>query len=63
METAKYCNLRTLLQWDRAKAKETILKLQEDSKQIIADVEEEMVRLHGFKWEVRLPPSVPLCRH
>lgn len=54
METAKYRNLRTLLQWDRTKAKETILKLQEDSKQIVSDIEEEMIRLHGFKWKVQL---------
>jgi len=53
MESAKYRNLRTLLQWDRAKAKETILQLQEDSKQIVSDVEEEMIRLHGFKWKVQ----------
>jgi len=53
MEAAKYRNLRTLLQWDRAKAKETILRLREDSQLIVSDVEEEMIRLHGFKWEVR----------
>jgi hypothetical protein len=53
METNKYRNLRSLLQWDRTKAKETVLKLQEDSKQIVSDVEEEMIRLHGFKWKVQ----------
>jgi len=59
METAKYRNLRTLLQWDRTKAKETVLKLQEDSKQIVSDVEEEMIRLHGFKWKVKHRSPLP----
>jgi aprataxin len=63
METAKYRNLRSLLQWDRTKAKETILKLQEDSKQIVSDVEEEMIRLHGFKWKVQFVDHLcPLVR-
>ena len=53
IETAKYHNLRTLLQWDRTKAKEAIMQLQDDSKQIVSDIEEEMVRLHGFKWKVQ----------
>lgn len=64
METAKYHNLRTLLQWDRAKAKETILQLQEDAKQVVADIEEEMVRLHGFKWKIWLGfHAVPSMDH
>lgn len=54
METARYHNLRTLLQWDRAKAKKTLLQLQEDSKQVVAHIEEEMIRLHGFKWKIWL---------
>jgi aprataxin len=52
MESAKYKNLRTLLQWDRTKAKETIENLQADSKQVVADIEDEMMRLHGYKWKV-----------
>ncbi len=52
MESTKYKNLRTLLQWDRAKAKETIESLQADSEQVVADIEDEMMRLHGYKWKV-----------
>ncbi|KAG8841813.1 hypothetical protein FRB91_004657 [Serendipita sp. 411] len=52
MESAKYRNLRSLLQWDRERAKATVLRLQQDSKQIIEDIEDEMIRLHGFKWKV-----------
>jgi hypothetical protein len=52
MEVSKYRNLRALLNWDRTVAKETILQLQEDSKQVIEDIEEEMIRLHGYKWKV-----------
>ncbi|KAG8819519.1 hypothetical protein FRC19_009732 [Serendipita sp. 401] len=52
MESAKYRNLRSLLQWDRERAKATILRLQQDSKQIIEDIEDEMIRLHGFKWKI-----------
>ncbi|KAG8800102.1 hypothetical protein FRC18_008114 [Serendipita sp. 400] len=52
MESAKYRNLRSLLQWDRERAKATVLRLQQDSKQIIEDIEDEMIRLHGFKWKI-----------
>lgn len=51
MDSANYRNLRALLQWDREKAKETILRLKEDSKQAIIDIEDEMIRLHGYKWK------------
>ncbi|PVF98908.1 hypothetical protein CPB86DRAFT_704435 [Serendipita vermifera] len=52
MDASKYRNLRTLLNGDRTVAKETILQLQEDSKQVIEDIEEEMIRLHGYKWKI-----------
>ena len=54
METARYKSLQTLLRWDRDKAKETLLQLKEDSKQVVEDVEDEMIRLHGYKWQVRI---------
>ncbi|KAG8807915.1 hypothetical protein FRC17_004206 [Serendipita sp. 399] len=55
MDAAKYRNLRSLLQWDRARAKETILGLRRDSEQVIEDIEDEMIRLYGFKWKVLIP--------
>lgn len=51
MDSSKYRNLRAILQWDRERAKETILQLKEDSKQVLADIEDEMIRLYGYKWK------------
>jgi hypothetical protein len=63
MEAPKYKNLRTLLQWDREKAKEMILRLQEDAKQTVSDIEDEMIRLHGYKWKVRVSISFVVQGH
>lgn len=64
METARFKNLRTLLRWDRNKAKETIVQLQKDSEKVIEDIEDEMVRLHGYKWKIHIGfHAVPSMDH
>lgn len=45
-------NLRELLKCDREKAKEVIMDLYEESQKLRKVVEEEMVQMHGFKWDI-----------
>ncbi|KAG6832364.1 hypothetical protein H0H92_002632 [Tricholoma furcatifolium] len=56
-------NLRTLLNGDRAQAKQVIAALSEDAKALKKDIEGEMLKRYGFKWDIwtgfHAAPSLP----
>lgn len=45
-------SLSTLLRGDKARAKEVISALNEDAKSTRKEIEGEMMKRYGFKWEV-----------
>ena len=49
---ADLSSLRTLLRKDKARAKDIILAMKEDALSVQKDIETEMIRLNGFKWDV-----------
>ncbi|KAG5654504.1 hypothetical protein H0H81_001145 [Sphagnurus paluster] len=52
LEANELNSLKTLLNSDRAHAKQVISALNEDAKSVRKDIEEEMVKRYGFKWEI-----------
>lgn len=45
-------SLHALLKADKAKAKEVVTALADDARSAKADIEREMVKHYGFKWDV-----------
>lgn len=45
-------SLRTLLRRDKTKAKEVIVALKEEAKNLRTSIEEEMIDRYGFKWDI-----------
>ena len=50
---ARLTNLRTLLHGDKERARELLYHMKEDSERLIKEeIEPEMLRRQGFKWDV-----------
>jgi aprataxin len=45
-------NLQSLMKLDKEQAKRVITSLAEDAKAIKKDIESEMIKRYGFKWDV-----------
>ncbi|GLB35012.1 putative C2HE / C2H2 / C2HC zinc-binding finger [Lyophyllum shimeji] len=45
-------SLRTLLKGDKARAKQVISALREDAQTLRKEIEDEMLKRYGFKWDV-----------
>ncbi|KAL0946964.1 hypothetical protein HGRIS_013118 [Hohenbuehelia grisea] len=45
-------DLRSLLQCDKARAKDLLVGLRDDVAAVVKEIEEEMVNRYGFKWDV-----------
>src|ERR1700761_6413519 len=43
-------SLRSLLLWDKSRARECILNLQKAAQETCTDIESEMMARYGFKW-------------
>jgi len=52
LTAGRLTNLHSLLTGGKATAKEVIDGLEEDAKEVKKEIEEEMIRKYGFKWEV-----------
>jgi len=52
LTTSGTSSLKTLLSWDKEKAKNCLLDLQNESKKLISTIEEEMIEKYGFKWDI-----------
>lgn len=45
-------SLKSLLHGEKSRAEEVLKSLKDDALTVRADIEAEMVRLYGFKWEI-----------
>jgi aprataxin len=49
---ADLSSLRSFLRSDKARAKTLITALREDAKIVAKEIEAEMMKRYGFKWEI-----------
>ncbi|KAG6854329.1 hypothetical protein C0991_008224 [Blastosporella zonata] len=52
MDTTVLTSLRTLLKGDKAHAKQVIVNLSEDASALRQEIEGEMLKRYGFKWDI-----------
>lgn len=52
LRAAQLSNLQSLFKADKMQAKDLILGLQRDAKEIRSLIEEEMMSRYGFKWDI-----------
>ncbi|KAF8959029.1 hypothetical protein BDZ97DRAFT_1839470 [Flammula alnicola] len=52
LDATTLSSLRELLSGDKTQAKEVITALAEDAKAVKKEIQDEMVKRHGFKWDV-----------
>ncbi|KAF8231307.1 HIT-like protein [Tricholoma matsutake] len=57
-------SLRSFLRHDKAHARELILALREDARMVAKEIEAEMMKRYGFKWEIWMGfHAVPSMKH